>query len=163
MIAPRRIHHAPTGWATLLCGLFLLASAHAKVTVVTLSQLVDESDTIVYGSFEARSKAAAQSPSFVQFIPKSLLRGKDISAGKSITFCNQSGERSPDLSRMTGSVVLFANKQLECYALSHGDKSIIRVKAGHARTAAMDDQPQAQPLKVLLKKIATLVARPATR
>jgi hypothetical protein len=150
-------------WTTVFCGLFLLNVAHAKVTVVTLSQLVDESDTIVYGSFKLASRASPQSPSFVPFIPKSILRGKDLSAHGSITFCNQSGEKSPDLSRMTGTVVIFATKQLECFGLAHGNKSIIRVKAARARTAAMDDQPEAQSLASLLKKIHALVAKqPAT-
>jgi hypothetical protein len=149
-------------WTTIFCGLFFLASARARVTVVTLSQLVDESDTIVYGSFKLTRRSSAQSPSYVQFTPKSVLRGKDLSVNGSITFCNSSGETAPDLSKMNGELVIFATKQTECFGLSHGNKSIIRVKAGRARTAAMDDQPLAQPLSSLLKKIRALVAmRPA--
>jgi hypothetical protein len=140
-------------------GLFLLTSAHAKVTVVTLSQLVDESDTIVFGSFKSSSRATAPSPSFVQFIPRSVLRGKDLSVNGSISFCNSSGETAPDLSKMKGEFVLFATKRLECFGLPHGNKSIVRVKAGRARTAAMDDQPQAQPISSLLKKVRALVAK----
>jgi hypothetical protein len=151
-------------WATVLWGLLYLSSAHARVTVVTLSQLVDESDTIVYGSFKLTPRAAAaQSESFVSFIPKSILRGQGIAVNEPIALCNTSGERVPDLSKMTGTLVIFATKQLECFGLAHGNKSIIRVKAGRARTGAMDDQPEAQPLKTLLNKIRVLVARhPAT-
>lgn len=159
MTAYNRTHRTPIVWTTILCGLFLIASARARVTVVTLSQLVDESDTIVYGSFKLTSRPHAQSPSYVQFTPKSVLRGKDISANGSITFCNSSGEKAPDLSKMTGTLVIFASKQTECFGLSHGNKSIVRVKAGRARTAAMDDQPEAQPLVSLLKKIRALVAK----
>ena len=159
MPASNRTHRTCTVWSTVFWGLFLLTSAHAKVTVVTLSQLVDESDTIVYGSFKLTSRSSAQSPSYLQFSPKSVVRGKDLSVNGSITFCNLSGEKTPDLSKMNGTLVIFATKQTECFGLSHGNKSIIRVKAGRARTAAMDDQPQAQPLSSLLKKIRALVAK----
>jgi hypothetical protein len=157
MTASDRTHRAAL--TTVLCGLLCLASANARVRVVTLSQLVDESDTIVYGSFKLTSRASAQSPAFVQFIPKATLRGKDLSVNGSLTFCNASGEKWPDLSRITGTLVIFANKQLECFGLSYGNKSIVRVKAGRARTGAMDDQPEAQPINVLLKKISVLVAK----
>jgi hypothetical protein len=159
MTASNRTHRTSIAWATVFCGLLFLTPAHAKVTVITLSQLVDESDTIVYGSFKLTSRASAQ---FVSFIPKSILRGKDLSVNRSMTFCNQSGERSPDLAKITGSVVIFATKQLECYGLSYGNRSIVRVKSDRARTAAMDDQPQAQPLNLLLKKISALVATRTT-
>jgi hypothetical protein len=158
MPAYHRTHGAAKGWA-IFCGLLFLASADAKVTVVTLSQLVDESDTIVYGSFQLTSRANAQSSSYVPFTPKSVLRGKDLSVNGSITFCNFSGEKAPDLSKMKGTLLIFATKQTECFGLSHGNKSIVRVKAGRARTAAMDDQPEAQPLSSLLKKIRALVAK----
>ena len=159
MTASNRTHRTCTLWTTIFGGLFLLTSAQAKVTVVTLSQLVDESDTIVYGSFKSSSRASAQSSSFVQFVPRSILRGKDLSVNGSITFCNSSGETAPDLSKMNGELVLFATKRLECFGLAHGNKSIVRIKAGRARTGAMDDQPQAQSLSSLLKKIRALVAK----
>lgn len=162
MTAYNRTHRTAIVWTTIFCGLFILTSARARVSVVTLSQLVDESDTIVYGSFQLTSRSSAQSPSYVQFTPKSVLRGKDIAISGSITFCNSSGEKAPDLSKLKGMLVLFATKQTECFGLSHGNKSIVRVKAGRARTATMDDQPEAQPLASLLKKIRALVAkRPA--
>ena len=82
MTAYNRTHRTAIVWTTIFCGLFILTSARARVSVVTLSQLVDESDTIVYGSFQLTSRSSAQSPSYVEFTPKSALRGNGAERGQ---------------------------------------------------------------------------------
>jgi hypothetical protein len=132
------------------------------MTIVTLSELVRKSDAIVYGHVKLSSQGvSADSPSLVSFVPEAILKGKVIVGNGAITFCNPHGEEYPDLSKLTGTLVIFATKRRECFDLSHGDRSIVPVEAGVAKTVAIEDQPETQPFKAFEKNLRALVARQA--
>ena len=61
------------------CFLWMVsAAAHAKMTIVTLYQLVKKSEMIVYGHFNPLARGASnQSPAVIQFEAESILKGKD--------------------------------------------------------------------------------------
>jgi hypothetical protein len=151
-------HKTSRIWISLLCVLLGLATAHAKMTVVALSDLVRKSDLIVYGHVDLTVRASGESPSLVSFVPEAVLKGRAIAGTGAITLCNPHGDELLDLSKMTGTLVIFASKRPECFDLSHGDRSIVPVEAGLAKTVAIRDQPETQQLKTLLRRIRALVA-----
>jgi hypothetical protein len=148
-------------WISVLCVLLGFATAHAKMTVVSLSELVRKSDVIVYGHVDLTVAASGESPSLMPFVPMEILKGKAIAGNGAITFCNPHSDELPDLSKMTGTFVIFGSKRPECFDLSHGDRSIISVEAGVAKTVAIRDQPETQQLNALLRKIRALVTHQA--
>jgi hypothetical protein len=149
-------------WLGVFCGLFCLASAHAKMTIVTLSELIRKSDVIVFGHVKLSSvRVASESPSMVLFVPEAILKGKVIVGNRAITFCNPHGEEEPDLSKYTGALVIFATKRSKCLYLSHGDRSIVPVEAGVAHTVAIEDQPEIRAFKAFREELRALVARQA--
>ncbi len=137
------------------------AAAHAKMTIVSLSQLVKKSEIIAYGHFNPLARGASnQSPAVVRFEAESILKGKDAVAVGIIPLCNHRDEYSDeyDLAKLTGVDILFVSKKGQCYELSHGDRSVVPVYGGSAHTIAIEDQPEQQPLEELLGKIQTLLS-----
>jgi hypothetical protein len=134
------------------------AAAHAKMTIVTLPQLVKKSEIIVYGHFSPLATKASNQ-SVVRFEAESILKGKDLVAAAIIPLCNLRDEYSDeyDLAKLTGVDVLFVSRKGQCYELSHGDRSVVPVYGGGAHTTAIEDQPEEQPLEELFGKIRILV------
>jgi hypothetical protein len=142
----------------LLAVILTWSPANSKMTLISLSELVRKSDLIVYGHLNSSAGAPGVSHSLVSFQPESILKGKAIAGAGSITFCDSPSDELPDLSKITGTLLVFASKKPDCFELSHGDRSIVQVEADIAKTVAIRDQPEAQSLKTLLKKIRSLVA-----
>src|SRR5277367_5322366 len=140
-----------------LVGLFCFAVAESKMTIVTLSKLVKKSDIVVIGHFPHHD-GSARAGSAIPFIPEVMLKGTPQSK-ETIFFCNVHGVEYPDLSKMEGTRVIFAVKSTNCLNLAHGDRSIIYVESGVAKTVAIEDQPENQPLKEFLEKIRSLAAQ----
>ena len=145
------------------CFLWMVsAAAHAKMTIVTLSQLVKKSEIIVYGHFNPLARGASnQSSAAIQFEAESILKGRDAVALGIIPLCNLEYPDEYDLARLTGVDILFISKKGQCYVLSHGDRSVVPVYDGRAHTVAIEDQPEVQLLQEFLGKIRTVVIRAA--
>jgi hypothetical protein len=134
-------------------------AAHAKMTVVTLPQLVKQSELIVYGHFSPSAKEVSnQSPAIVQFKVGSFLKGKGSIAAPTLPLCNLPDEYSDefDLSKLTGHFILFVSRKGPCFELSHGDRSVVAVKDDRAVTIAIENQPDDQLLQGFLEKIRSL-------
>jgi hypothetical protein len=142
------------------CFLWMVsAGAHAKMTIVTLSQLVKKSEVIVYGHFNPLVREASnQSPAVIQFEAESIIKGKDAVAVGIIPLCNLEYSDEYNLAKLTGVDILFVSKKGQCYVLSHGDRSVVPVYDGRAHTTAIEDQPEEQTLEELLVKIQTLLS-----
>ena len=141
------------------CFLWMVsAAAHAKMTIVTLSQLVKKSEIIVYGHFNPLASGASnQSPAVIQFEAESILKGKDAVAPGIIPLCNLEYPDEYDLAKLTGVDIVFISKKGPCYVLSHGDRSVVPVYDGRAHTVAIEDQPEVQLLQEFMGKIRTAV------
>jgi hypothetical protein len=65
----------------LVCCVVWSSAAQSKMTVVTLPQLVKQSEAIVYGHISSSSKGTSnQSPAVVQFEAESILKGQEVVA-----------------------------------------------------------------------------------
>jgi hypothetical protein len=140
------------------------AAAHAKTTVVTLPQLVSESEIIVYGHVSSSVEGASkQSATAVKFNVEQIFKGRGHLAARNISLCNLPDEYSDkfDLSKLTGDFILFVSRKEQCFELSHGDRAVGAVKDGRAHTAAIEDQPDDQPLGDVSWHIQTLVTAAA--
>jgi hypothetical protein len=95
------------------CFLWMVsAAAYAKMTMVTLSQLVKKSEIIVYGHFNPLASGASnQSPAVIQFEAESILKGKDVVAVGMIPLCNLEYPDEYDLAKLTGVDILFISKK----------------------------------------------------
>ena len=130
------------------------------MTVVTLPQLVKQSEVIVYGHISSSAKGTSnQSPAVVQFEAESILKGQEAVPIRTITLCNQRDEYAHeyDLAKLTGDFILFISRKSQCYELSHGDRSVVPVKGDRAVTIAIEDQPEDQPLGDFLHMVAIRV------
>jgi hypothetical protein len=66
----------------------------------------------------------------------------------------------PDLSKLTGEVVLFLSaEKAGCFEYSHTTISIAGVRDGRVDTAAIADQPMYLSWDVFLKKLRKLISR----
>ena len=69
----------------------------------------------------------------------------------------------PDLSKLTGEVVLFLSaEKAGCFEYSHTTTSIAGVRDSGVNTAAIADQPIYQPWDVFLKKLRKIVGKQGT-
>ena len=140
-----------------LVGLLCFTVAEPKMTIITLAELVKKSDIVVIGHFGPHERPD-RGGSAIPFFPEAVLKGRPQSK-EAILFCNVHGDEYPDLSKMEGTRVIFALKSANCLNLAHGDRSIVYVESGMAKTVLIEDQPEYQPLKEFLKKIRSLAAQ----
>ena len=141
----------------LVCCVVWSSAAQSKMTVVTLPQLVKQSEVIVYGHISSSAKGTSnQSPAVVQFEAESILKGQEAVAIRIIALCNQHDEY--DLAKLTGHLILFISSKSQCYELSHGDRSVVPVKDDRAVTMAIEDQPEDQPLGDFLHMVRQFVS-----
>jgi hypothetical protein len=59
---------------------------------------------------------------------------------------------------LTGRYLIFATAAARCYKPVHGLISIVVVQDGAARTAAIAEEPDTQPIAALLDRIRRLIA-----
>jgi hypothetical protein len=140
--------------AVLCCRL-----ANAKLIDITLSELVEGSDLIVYGQTAQRGSAeSATDTSIVWFEPIAILKGSGLAKTQRLPICNTSNDvEAHDLSKFPGKYIVFAKSGDRCSGPIHGISSVIRVDGGIASTISIVDQPAKQARSTFLKKVRALV------
>jgi hypothetical protein len=129
-------------------------ASFARLTNITLEELVTRSTLVAYGRTETKS---ADDSSTVTFEIATLLMGPSDVARKTVRICNDVTDvESYDLSRITRSYIVFAAAKDNCYAPVHGLRSVVQVREDAALTANISGEPSEQPLNTLLSKIKVL-------
>ena len=141
-------------WACLMAPSLTLA----RMTDVTLMELVKKSDVIVFGHVSSTVDSATSAP--VRFEVISVIKGGGtLKAGKILLLCNpHSNSELPDLSKLSGDNVIFLSKATDCFDLSHGYVSVVQVADGRASTYAIKDQPKSRQWKPFLRQLQATVA-----
>ena len=153
------------GWAVAAACVLLAGLAHAMATLVTLPELIQKSQVIVYGHLDERTERSSPGAStWLQFRPLQVLKGSSSVRNGTIALCNSrppQGEWA-DLSKLSGDTILFlTSTDGACLDVSHSYRSVVAVLDGHASTVTIKDQPKAQPLELFLKNVRTLVSKQA--
>jgi hypothetical protein len=159
----RRIVHPPRHgaivWLIFWC-LLNSATAHAKATVATLSELTKESSVIVLGHVAGPKEPAETADRSVSFAVSLVLKGGPHVRGDALVLCNsRPNEEWPDMSTLTGEAILFVYPKGACFNLSHNYRSVVRVQDGQASTGEIRGEPEHQPLEKLLQRLRTLISR----
>jgi len=139
-------------------------SPPAKATIVTLSELIMQSQVSVYGHVGASTKfqSPAPSTSWVRFEASQVLKGQASIRGGVVPLCNsRPNEEWPDMSTLAGENILFLARHGDCFNLSHNYRSLANVHGDQVSTMTIGDQPNAQPLDVFVKKVRALVSEQA--
>jgi hypothetical protein len=133
----------------------------AKATVVTLSELIRQSDLIVYGAVDHSEQQAPAANASVIFKSMSLLKGilqahEDVA----VPLCNRRPNSEwPDVSKISGNAILFLSKEGGCFNLSHNYRSVVEVRDDDALTAEIKGEPDHQSLQKFLTRIKRLAAK----
>lgn len=143
--------------------LVLVTDLCAKPTGATFAELVQQSPVIVFGRLETEgSTVPTPGSGWVPFKSLQVLRGDASLGGRDIQLCNSPPpmREYPDLSKLTGEVVLFLSaEKAGCFEYSHTTISIAGVRDGRVDTAAIADQPMYLSWDVFLKKLRKLISR----
>jgi hypothetical protein len=136
----------------------------AKVSSMTLAEMVKKSPIIVYGeTLEVDGSSSARNVAWVTFKTLVVVRGSESLAKETIYLCNSPPPMMdyPDLRKWTGGVgVLFlTEKNNGCFELVHSYVSVVDVRDNQASTAAKEDQPISQPLGRFLKKVRSFIPK----
>lgn len=146
-----------------VAGLLVPAIVAASMTIITLPDLVNKSATIAYGHVDGKSLSVSSGHPMpvVTFDVVQGLKGNAVS-GQQINLCNShlSSER-PDLSKMTGALVVFASPQGSCLELSHGSRSVIAFAGRRAQTYMLEGEPHDQSLEEFAQKIGSIASHQA--
>jgi len=144
-------------WKSILwCSMSLCALTNARMITATLSQLVRESPVIVFGHFrQIVDHPSVSSDAGVVFDIVEVLKGK---SGKTLNLCNYHPDSEwPDLSRLDGDYILFAEPAGTCEKLTLGYRSLTPVVDRVANTSGIEGEPARQPLKTILIRLRALV------
>lgn len=132
----------------------------ARLTNITLEELVAGSTLIAYGRTETKDAEASS----VGFAVTTFLKMPSETAEKKARICNDATEiESYDLSLVTRTYVVFAAAKNDCYAPIHGLRSVVQVRDDIALTGNISGQPAEQPLDNLLSKIRVLVGEQSSK
>jgi hypothetical protein len=125
------------------CGLILAlclvaAGTYAKATVVTLPELVQKSQLIVYGSIHTDDPSSSfATAASVPFTISRILKGTSAH-GDIILLCKRRSSLSypdwPDIAAMSGDNILFLRSNGTCFDLAHNYRSLVKVRGGRAMT-----------------------------
>src|SRR5258708_6536774 len=137
----------------MLCCLLISSASHAKATVITLPALTKESSGIVLGHVIGPKENAVATDGAVSFEASLVLKGgPNIQLG-TIALCNsRPNEEWPDVSTLTGEVILFVLPHGACFNLSHNYRSVVRIQDGQASTSEIRGEPENQPLDRFLDR-----------
>jgi hypothetical protein len=129
----------------------------AKATIVTLPELVVESQLVIYGRLASTDSSAASAAPVVQFKATRILKGASLIHESTIPLCNwRPNSEWPDVSKIAGESILFVSRKGDCFALSHSYRAIVRIHNGRADTIIIKGQPADQPKDALFKQILAL-------
>jgi hypothetical protein len=138
----------------LLCALLASSHADSKATVVTLLELIEESQLIIYGHLDIANSPPVFSPTRLRFTAVQLLKGRTSAREDIVLLCNRRPNAEwPDLSKLAGDAVLFLVQSGDCYNLSHNYRSVVKVHGDRATTGAIKDQPDEQTVDEFLQKL----------
>jgi hypothetical protein len=147
----------------LVGSLFLVFSitwgmAVAKLTNITLAELVRSSMLIAYGrTVQSSPHAAKTGAGMVLFEPSSILKGKSLVRGNRLALCNTPDDiESYNLREIGGSYLVFARKSGDCFLPIHGLRSVVVVEKDQAATGNIKDEPEEQPIVALLGTVRKL-------
>ena len=156
-IASSRRHLVSLGLA--IFAIAVTAGLDAKIAARTLAELVNGSDLILYGETTPHVLPPLESDyGIVWFKPLFVIKGSPSSGQADIPVCEQSQYVDTiDLHKYPGAYVVFANHTRRCYAPSAGYISLIPINEGIARTAAIDGEPETEPVRQFVKKIRKLM------
>jgi hypothetical protein len=144
--------------AVIKMGLLLgvCSAATARLLDINLSELVAQSDVIVYGQVVNGNEGDKDT---VLVTPRAVLKGMKRENEKGFTICNIVGNtESLDLRSVHRPLVIFGRKNEDCLMPVHGISSTIVVDKGLAATASIVDQPDQQPISEFLKRIRQIVS-----
>jgi len=143
-----------------LCAVLLPALALPKATVVTLPELVKESEVIVYGHIDtstSHSKVRSSGP--LKFLVAGVLKGASSVRSGAVLLCNSRPNIEwPDLSKLTGEAVLFLLPSKGCLDLSHNYRSVIKIHDDQVDTLVIEGQPENQLLGGFIEKIRSFAS-----
>jgi hypothetical protein len=128
---------------------------YAKATIVTLPELIRQSQLIVYGHVDAAAKTRSLAPaSSVRFEASRILKGESSVDGSVVLLCDsRPNSEWPDLSKLAGNNILFLTRDGECFRLSHSYRSLVRIHGNDVSTVTIEDQPEQQPLDQFIEKV----------
>ena len=136
----------------------------AKVTAVTLAELVQKSTAIVYGHISDAGDPAPAATGWVPFEASQVIKGSASLHEHAVRLCSSPPPTKdyPDISKWKGrEVLLFLSPRgADCFELSHSYISVVEAHEGTVSTVQIKDQPKAQPFELLLKEISALVSNP---
>jgi hypothetical protein len=136
---------------------------HAMATLVTLPELIQKSQVIVYGHLD-QSIERSSSPvaPWLRFKTLQVLKGTSSVKDGIVVLCNSrppQGEWA-DLSKLSGDSILFlTSKDGACFDVSHSYRSVVAIRDGQASTVTIKGQPKEQPLELFLQNVRTLVSK----
>lgn len=135
----------------------------AKVSGMTLAEMVKGSPVIVYGETVEVGSSAARNAAWVAFKALLVVRGPQSLRKQTIELCNSAPRMMdyPDLRKWSGGVGVLFLRQTDqgCFDLVHGHVSVVDVRDNLASTAAIEGQPKWQPLGLFFKKVRGLIAK----
>lgn len=148
-------------WTVFLGALVSSALAVASMTIVTLSELIKESEIIVYGQVQPGiAGISGSSPGRNSFKVISALKGNAFRKGDEILLCNERlSSEWPDLAKLVGPQVLFISRKGNCFELSHGYKSIVSVNNGRASTNGVKGEPLDEPVESFFRKVRSMATK----
>jgi hypothetical protein len=153
------------GWLVFVACLLLAGVVHAMATLVTLPQLIQKSQVIVYGHLdESAERSSSPVATWLRFKALQVLKGTSSVQDGIVVLCNSrppQGEWA-DLSKLSGDSILFlTSKDGACFDVSHSYRSVVAIRDGQASTVAIKDQPKEQSLESFLQNVRTLVSKQA--
>jgi len=133
----------------------------AMMMIVTLEELVKESEVIAIGHVLARNDASTEGRGdTVLFQPDAVLKGKDLAGRGELPLCNPSGNSEwPDLGKIRGEYLVFLVTKNTCFPLAHGYRAVVRTSNGQAATGAIEGEPKKQSVERFLRTIRLLVKK----
>jgi hypothetical protein len=145
-----------------ITALFFFFEVQAKIAPVTLSDLVEKSQAIVYGhAVAAGDSSQSKDTTLVTFEVSKVLKGAASLTSRQMILCNSPPPMVdyPDLSKLGGDNVIFlVERPSGCFGLTRGYKSIVPIRDNRALTQALEHQPKDQELKLFLQKVSFLVS-----
>ena len=152
------------GWAVLACVLFA-GAVHAMATLVTLPELTQKSQVIVYGHLDENTqRSSSTSSAWLQFRVVEVLKGSSSVRDGTVALCNSRPSQGEwaDLSKLSGDGILFlTSKDGACFDVSHSYRSVVAIRDGAVSTVTIKGQPKEQPLESFLQNVRTLVSKQA--
>jgi hypothetical protein len=133
-----------------------LGVSEAKVAYISLDELVQEADLVLYGQTTQHTGTPSKTVAWMK--PLAVLKNKKaVATGKDVPVCNGGDTESVDFNAYPGSYVVFVSKEGDCYSPIAGIRSVVLIRDQVALTARIQGQPERQTLDAFLKEIRALV------